>query len=158
MYDFIWDDGEAISWDSITEDIERRELRIKYPYADLMLIRLFEDLVDNAQQYNDITNRHLPIYGELGEIFAEIVYGLKRHKPNAQGSDGILNKKLVEVKTISPFKKDKKVEVKREGNFEKLIIVKIDEYFEFEAKVVDRKEISQGNGGKVATVSWSSIK
>ena len=155
MLDGIWDDGEWISWNTINGQIHAHELREQYPHADLELLKLFEDLVENAEIYHNITGRYLPIFGELGEIFVEITFGMKRHKPRTQGSDGKIGNDLVEVKTITPEKKEKKIEIKRQGNFNKLIIVKINHLFEFDAQIIDRKDISKGNGGKVATVSWS---
>lgn len=59
----------------------------------------------------------------------------------------------VEVKTISPEKARTKVRVKRAGNFNKLVVVKIDETFEFDAKIIDRRELGKGRG-KHARVSW----
>jgi hypothetical protein len=46
--------------------------------------------------------------------------------------------------------------VKRAANFNKLLIVKISEDFEFEARMVARSALSQGDG-KVAKVRWSSL-
>ena len=54
------------------------------------LLGLFEELVQSAVKYKRLTGRHLPFLGELGELFAEIVFKLERHKPMAQGSDGKL--------------------------------------------------------------------
>ena len=51
MVDAIWDDGEWISWDTINGQIHAHELREQYPHADLELLQLFEDLVDNAEIY-----------------------------------------------------------------------------------------------------------
>jgi hypothetical protein len=121
------------------------------------LIHIFETLVDDAFNYKQITGRYLPIFGELGELgelFAEITFGIKRHKPRTQGSDGRLGNDFIEIKTITPEKSKEKVSVKRQGDFNKLLVVKIDENFEFEARMLDRKDMSKGEG-KVATVSWS---
>jgi len=59
------------------------------------------------------------------------------------------------VKTISPEKTNKTVQVKRAGNFNKLLVVKIDENFEFDARLIDRKKLKKGQG-KYAKVSWDS--
>ena len=58
---------------------------------------------------------------------------------------------FVEIKTISPEKGKQRVAVKRAGNFNKLIIVRIDEAFEFDARMVDRKAMRKGTG-KLAKV------
>lgn len=149
----IWDDGEWISWDYINEHIEDWELQKEYPNATLELIHNFQALVDVAIDYKRITGRHLDIWGELGEFYAEIKYGLKRHKPKAQGSDGRVGNDFVEVKTISPMKAIDQVEVKRSGNFNKLVIVKIDADYNFVSKLIDRRSIKRSEG-KIARVRW----
>jgi hypothetical protein len=63
---------------------------------------------------------------------------------------------FVEIKTISPDKRSNKVQVKRAGNFSKLIVVKITEDYDFEARVISRKELRKGTG-KHASVSWSVL-
>ena len=103
------------------------------------------------------TGRHLPIFGELGELYAELKYGIKRHRPHAQGSDGRLGNDFVEVKTITPLKGEQKVSVKRSGHFNKLVVVKISTDYEFEARLVSRTMLGKGNGGKLCQVSWSSL-
>jgi len=154
--DAIWDDGEWISWEWINGQLHEQELKERYPEVDIDLIHIFETLVDDAFNYKQITGRYLPIFGELGELFAEITFGIKRHKPRTQGSDGRLGNDFIEIKTITPEKTNEKVSVKRQGNFNKLLVVKINEDFEFEARMLDRKDMSKGEG-KVATVSWSSM-
>lgn len=155
--DAVWDDGEWISWDWINQQIYEQKLRERYPNASPEIIQIFEELVDTATNYRDVTGRFLPVFGELGELFAEITFGIKRHKPRTQGSDGRLGNDFIEVRTITPEKKSEKVVVKRKGNFNKLLVVKISEEFEFEARLLDRKNMSKGSG-KLATVSWSSMK
>ncbi len=124
------------------------------PNPELMII--FESLVDNAMTYHAITGRYLQIWGELGELYAEIKYEVKRHKPNTPGSDGKLGNDYVEVKTISPEKNSLEVQVKRAGNFSKLLVVKISEDFQFDARMLDRKKMSKGEGTH-AKVAWTSI-
>jgi len=152
----IWDDGEWISWDYINQQLHEQELREIFPNADPVVVGIFEDLVSAAQEYVDITGRYLQIWGELGELYAEIVYGIKRHQPGAQGSDGRLGNDWVEIKTISPEKKSTMVQVKRAGNFNKLLIVKVSEDFDFQAKLIDRKDLKKGSG-KYARISWENL-
>jgi hypothetical protein len=155
--DGIWDDGEWIIWEWIDGQLHEQELRAMYPNADPQLVEIFEALVYDAACYKQHTGRYLPIFGELGEIFAEITFGIKRHKPRTQGSDGRLGNDFIEIKTITPEKKKDVVSVKRQGNFDKLLAVKISETFEFEARIIDRKNMSKGEG-KMTTVAWSSMK
>lgn len=150
----IWDDGEWVSWEEINGHLYDQERQAEFPKADLDVIRVFEDLVHAAYEYKNITGRYLQIWGELGELYAEIKFGLKRHRPGTEGSDGKLGDDFVEVKTISPEKNTEIVQVKRAGNFNKLLIVKISHDFIFEARMIDRKTLKKGKG-KHAETSWS---
>jgi len=120
------------------------------------LLAIFEELVESAAKYKRLTGRHLPILGELGELFAEFMFGIKRHGPMTPGSDGKLGRDFVEVKTITPDKKRDTVQVKRAGNFGKLVVVKITDDFQFGARMVDRRILKKGKG-KFATLSWDSM-
>lgn len=123
---------------------------------DSELGMIFEDLVENAKSYHELTGRYLQIWGELGELYAEAKFGIKRHKPHAQGSDGKLGNDFIEVKTISPEKSAERVRVKRAGNFNKLLVVRISKDFEFEGQLVERKKLSKV-GSTHASVSWSTL-
>ena len=153
--DGVWDDGEWISWDWINQQIHEQDLRALYPTVSPELVSIFERLVEVAVDHKVLTDNYLQVWGELGELYAEIRFGVKRHRPKTQGSDGRLGNDFVEVKTISPEKSAHKVEVKRSGNFNKLLVVRINEHFEFEGKMVDRKVLGKGSG-KLARYSWPS--
>lgn len=155
LSDGIWDESDWISWDEINDAIEYAELKAEYPHGSSEQIRIFETLVETAVDYKRETGRYLQIWGELGEFYAEIKYGVKRHRPGTPGSDGRIGNDWVEVKTISPEKGTEKVSVKRAGNFNKILVVRIDEDFQFAAKLLDRRVIGKGEG-KNARVSWAS--
>ncbi len=154
--DGIWDDGEWISWDWINQQIYEQERKVEFPKANPALIDVFDQLVEVAANYKSLTGRYLQIWGELGELYAEIKFGVKRHRPMAQGSDGKLGHDFVEVKTISPEKSGHTVHVKRAGNFSKLLVVRISDGFKFEAKMIERRAIGKGSG-KHAKVSWHTM-
>lgn len=120
------------------------------------LVGIFENLVDSAKSYHSLTGRYLQIWGELGELFAEIKYSIKRHKPHTRGSDGKLGNDYIEIKTISPEKAGELVQVKRAGNFNKLLVIKINKDFDFEGRFIERKTLSKGDGTH-ARVSWSKL-
>lgn len=117
-----------------------------FPFSAEEQVRIFRDLVDCAARHFHNTGRYLQVWGELGEIYAEIKFGLRRHRTHEAGSDGIIGDKLVEVKTISPERTDERVSVKREGDFEQLLIVRISEDFQFTGKLIDRGNLSDGGG------------
>lgn len=135
------------------ELIDEKELPAQ---VDPELVTIFESLVENARSYYKLTKRYLQIWGELGELYAEIKYGIKRHKPHTRGSDGRLGNDFVEIKTISPEKDGDQVQVKRAGNFNMLLVIKISDKFEFEGRLIERKRLSKGEGTH-ARVSWSAL-
>lgn len=159
----IWDDGEWVSWTLIDDSIDEEDewdptalellLDSHQSPSTLQLWELIGELVEMAKNYISVTGRHLPIYGELGELYGEAKYGIKRHKPNTPGSDGRMGNDFVEIKTISPIKSNNEVLVKRAGNFNKLLIVKIDGDFKFKSILIDRINLKKGVG-KYAKAKW----
>ncbi len=117
-----------------------------FPYSTVEQEEIFHNLIECAVRHFENTGRYLQIWGELGEIYAEIKFGLCRHGSHKEGSDGTITKKLVEVKTISPEKANDHVLVKSQGDFEQLLIVRIDEDFQFTGKLFDRSELKGGSG------------
>jgi hypothetical protein len=154
--DAIWDDGEWISWDYINQHIDdgSDDSCDDDFLPDDSVKDIFYDLVGAAKRYYQTTGRYLSIWGELGEVYAQFQYGIKRHRPYTQGSDGRVMNDMIEIKTISPEKTNDEVRVKRAGNFNMLLVVKIDENFDFESKMIDRKYLPKGDG-KYASVKWS---
>lgn len=138
---------EACGVDGLSLDTsEPFQSRDGFPFSLLEQMQVFEDLVDCARRHFENTGRYLQIWGELGEIFAEIKFGLRRHGTHRAGSDGTIAGKLVEVKTISPEKVGDRVLVKSQGDFEQLLIVRIDRDFQFSGKLLDRSELKGGAG------------
>lgn len=119
-----------------------------FPFSVLEQAQIFEDLVDCAVRHFENTGRYLQVWGELGEIYAEIKFGLRRHGTRTAGSDGTIGGKLVEVKTISPEKISDRVLVKSQGNFEQLLIVRIDRDFQFQGKLFERSQLEGAAGSK----------
>ena len=117
-----------------------------FPFSILEQTEIFRDLVDCAARHFENTGRYLQVWGELGEIYAEIKFGLRRHATHTPGSDGTIDGKLVEVKTISPEKTNDFVLVKSQGKFEQLLIVRIDREFQFRSKLIDRGDLNGGTG------------
>jgi len=128
------------------EPREPFESREGFPYSILEQTDILQDLIECAARHFENTGRYLQVWGELGEIYAEIKFGLRRHGTHRAGSDGTINGKLVEVKTISPEKTSDRVLVKNQGDFEQLLIVRIDQDFQFQARLFDRSELKGSNG------------
>jgi hypothetical protein len=158
--DGIYDDDEWLSWDWINQQIHTQDLKKHYPAANPDLAALFEELVDITKYHHELTGRYLQIWGELGELYAELKFGVKRYRPMSKGSDGRLGNDVVEIKTISPEKNNEKVDVNLAGNFNKLIIVKINEKFEFEAGIIDRKDLTKNKTtqNKNVKANWNKVQ
>lgn len=112
-----------------------------FPRSFRQQAEILQDLIDSAIRHFENTGRYLQIWGELGEIYAEVAHGLRRHGTHHAGSDGTIDGVRVEVKTISPEKRYRTVTVSSQGDFEKLMIVRIDRDFSFKAKLFDRSEL-----------------
>lgn len=123
---------------------ERFKSRDGFPFSVLEQANILTDLVDCADRHFRNTGRYLQVWGELGEIYAEVKFGLRRHGTHRAGSDGTIDGKRVEVKTISPEKTSDEVVVKRQGDFEQLLIVRVDKNFAFTGKLFDRNELAGG--------------
>ncbi len=136
--------------------LNEKELPAVCPQQDPELVEIFESLVDSAKCYHTLKGRYLQIWGELGELYAEMKYGIKRHKPHTRGSGGKLGNDYIEIKTISPEKAGELVQVKRAGNFNKLLVIKITKDFDFEGRFIERKKLSKGDGAH-ARVSWPML-
>ena len=128
------------------EPTEQFQSRDGFPYSILEQTEIFQALVDCAERHFENTGRYLQVWGELGEIYAEIKFGLRRHGTHMAGSDGTIAGKLVEVKTISPEKASDRVLVKSQGNFEQLLIIRIDRDFQFQGKLFDRSKLAGASG------------
>lgn len=139
----IWDDGEWVSWDFLNGQI-----------YEIDEGEMLERMITMAREYLALTGRHLPIYGEIGELYAARKFGIERHKEYAQGSDGRIGDLLVEIKTLTPMKESDQVLVKRAGNFGAVALVKIGRDFRLEAKLIPRSALGKGEG-KFMKVYWS---
>lgn len=154
--DSLWDDGEWVSWDDINQQIQYHEWRARYPNANLSLIPIFEQLIEVAEHHFRITGRHLQVYGDIGELYGAITHGIRLHRNYAQGSDGRIGNDFIEVKTITPFNKNDRVAINLSGNFNKLLVVKINEDFEISGRLINRADLPKSKG-KNLVLRWQDI-
>lgn len=83
----IWDDGEWVGWGEIEQQIQYKEWDAKYPNAGQSQIPIFKNLLSVAEQYNKAISSNLQAYGEIGELFGAITFGLKQNR-NCGGLPG----------------------------------------------------------------------
>ena len=153
----IYDDGEWVTWTEINSHLARLEFEAEYPDLHIELVPIFQKLLAVAESYYTLTGSHLQVYGDLGELYGAITHGIKLHRNYAQGSDGRLGDDLVEVKTITPFKAKNEIELNLKRNFSKVLIVKIDEQFEVQSRMIDRKSLPKVKGGRLK-LRWSDFE
>ena len=152
----IYDDGEWITWTGINSHLARLEFQHRFPHFDPELVPIFQDLLQVAQDYHHLTDSHLQVYGDLGELYGAITHRIKLHRNYAQGSDGKLGNHFVEVKTITPFKKNDAITLNLKGNFSKVLIVKINADFEVQGKLIDRKALPKIKGDTLK-LNWADF-
>ncbi|MBI1219790.1 MAG: hypothetical protein GC186_14705 [Rhodobacteraceae bacterium] len=152
----FYDDGEWVTWTEINEQLRYQEWQAKYPNGIRSLIPYFEDLLSLAESYHFETGLHLAVYGDIGELFGAITYGICLNKRFSQGSDGRLGNDHVEIKTITPFKNKDVVVIDTSGNFNKLLVVKINEAFQVSGRMVDRKLLLK-RPGRYNHVRWCDL-
>lgn len=149
-----YDDGEWITWTEINSHLDRLEFQHRYPHLDVNLVPIFQDLLAVAQDYHGLTGSHLQVYGDLGELYGAVMHGIKLHRKSyVQGSDGKIGNDFVEVKTITPFKRNDTITLNPKRNFSKVLIVKIDASFNVQGRLVDRKALPR-NKGNTIKLDW----
>jgi hypothetical protein len=152
----VWDDGEWVSWRSINSHLERLEILDRFPNADPALVHYFEELLALAESYHMDTGRHLQVYGDIGELFCAITLGMRLHRNHAQGSDGRRGNDFIEVKTIAPFSRSDRVQVKRSGHFSHLFVVRIGEDFDVAGRMIERRSLPATASG-IVQISWANL-
>lgn len=127
-----------------------------YPQGDPLLVETFENMRALAWRYHQSYGRHLKIFGDLGELYAAIVLGMRLTQNNAKGVDGRRGNDHIEVKTISPMKSELAVQLSTAGPFNHLAVVKIDAGYGFDLRLATRKSL-QLSGKKQAKVRWDAL-
>lgn len=94
-------------------------------------------------------------WGRAGELFAASKLGLCLCRDYTQGHDGRMGNNLVEIKTITPWKRRPFVRGKRSGNFNLLAVVRFYSSGEAELRLIRRSRLPKGNGGTYFGLSWS---
>lgn len=165
--DGIWDDGEWISWEWIDsqiaaqercgngfdlEEVDEGEVADEQPF-DFGLCRLIREAMDSERR----TGATSLLWGKIGELYAAERFDLKLCKDNSQGHDGRLGDDFVEIKTITPRKQKPFVRAKRSGNFSLLAVVRVRPDYQFEARIVRRDQLPEGNGGAYYVLSWAKV-
>ncbi|WP_204218526.1 hypothetical protein, partial [Loktanella sp. S4079] len=137
----VWSPDQWLSWGNINDPVQADQIRLHFPDTDPVYIATLQGLLRTARVFNASTNRHLQIYGDIGELYGAIVHGIALHRFSAEGSDGRLGNDFVEIKTISPFKKRKLVNLRMDRHFSKLLAVRVMQDFSVQGVMVSRSAL-----------------
>jgi hypothetical protein len=152
----LWNQGSVIDFAYLYDPDAMLICPPRHHEVTREVLDAFSDRLEEARG-RKLTGRPLSdALGELGELFAAIMFGIKLHAPMTQGSDGVLANELVEVKTITPIKKTNAVRIKRTGDFSRIVVVKITKDFQFGARMANRRILKHGPG-LWATLSWDEM-
>ena len=117
---------------------------------------ILDQRIANGGKLRSAGPKWFEVWGDIGELFGAITYGIKLNRTYAQGADGRLGNDHVEIKTITPFKKKDEVLVDLSGHFIKLLVVKINEAFQVCGRMVDRRSLPTPRG-RYLRVRWADL-
>ena len=124
--------------------------------ATAEMVQTFKDLVEEAKGKKLTGRPRQKVLGDLGEYFAAVMFGIKLHAPNTQGSDGKLGTEFVEVKTITPSKTRDVVRLNPARNFSMVAVVKITEDFQIGARLIKRTSLKEC-GNTWIELAWDEM-
>jgi hypothetical protein len=154
---FAWTPDQWLSWGDINDPAQANQIQHHFPDADPAYIAALQGLLRTARSFNASTNRHLQIYGDIGELYGAIVHGIALHRFSAEGSDGRLGDDFVEIKTISPFKSWKVVNLRMDRHFSKLLAVRVMQDFSVQGVMVSRSALPKPDSPEMI-LEWEFLR
>lgn len=152
-----WTGYQWLSWGDIDDPEHAAQIHRYFPDSDPAYIAALQGLLQTARVFNLITNRHLQVYGDIGELYGAVVYGIALHRLSAEGSDGRLGDDFVEVKTISPFKKWKIINLRMDRHFSKVLAVQVMQDFSIQGVMVSRSALPKPDGPEII-LEWEFLQ
>ena len=128
------DEARWLHWDNVDDSTRHCDGAVPHS-ADPEVVALFDELLAAAKSYRRLTGRHLEVFAELGELYAEIHYGVGCSRRNALlGTGGVA---VRTTKMSAP-----KVSLRGIEDLDRLLVIRISDDYEFEAKVADRQHFT----------------
>jgi len=147
-----WDSGDWIEWHRTETGLDERPCIIavnEEPMARLAALHL--NLSRAAKAHFQLTGHHLPVYGELARAYAAVSCDLP-----LEGPDRCCTTTGVEIRHLAPHCADDLVHVDLTKDFATLIVVRINDNFICEARMIPRKMLPENHEGSYP-VSWQSL-
>ncbi len=152
-----WSRDQWLSWGDINDPAQADQIRFHFPNADPVYVAALQGLLRTAWSFNASTNRHLQVYGDIGELYGAIVHDIALHRFSAEGSDGRLGDDFVGIKTISPFKSWKVVNLRMDRHFSKLLAVRVMQDFSVQGVMVSRSALPKPDRSEMI-IEWDSLR
>ena len=145
-----WDSGDWIAWHRTSAGLDKRPCGAAAEDDPLArLTALLVSLLRAAKTYFVVTGHHLPLYPSIAEVYAAINFGLQLGgDPKDQNG--------VKLMHIPPHGPTNTVEVDLAEGFEMLVIVRIKDNFEVEARSILRNKLP-GRSKGLCKVSWQNL-
>ena len=117
----------------------------------------FLGMLHAARRFHRDTGRYLTIYGDIGEVFACAVLGMKLNRACAKGSDGRVGNDHVEVKTLSPRSATLCATVRKDRHFTQVLLVRVTPQHKVSARLIDRGRLTFDGQGQ-CQLDWREVQ
>lgn len=116
----------------------------------------FGEMLDRTRDYHQATGGHLHLYGDLGELFGAITYGIRLDHSYTGAVDGHLGRDAVMIKTLTPFADHDQVTIHLDVAFSKLLLVRIDETFAVSGRMIERQDLNTATDNRLS-LTWDML-
>ncbi|MFK7743410.1 MAG: hypothetical protein AB8B47_00040 [Roseobacter sp.] len=146
-----WDSGDWIEWHRTPTGADDRICAAATSDPSARLAALHVNLLRAAKGYFEMTGQHLPVYRTIAHVFAALHYNV-----DLEGPERTCAASGLEVLCIRPNDPTGVVEVDLSAPFTALLVVRIDDNFTTQARVMDRDLLPDRTTGSY-TLSWQAM-
>jgi hypothetical protein len=144
-----WDSGDWIQWHRGGPKLPDLPCPAKED-LDARLALLQVSLARAARSFFELTGQHLGIYDQMARVHAARHFGIPL------GCEDVLEETSVLLLTLRPFSRTQSVAVDLTLPFSSVLVVRIDNNFQAEARIITRRRLGEGNRG-VKTLKWREL-
>lgn len=146
-----WDSGDWIDWHRKTAPATPIPCAAPSDDPVARLHTLHMRMLQCARAYFELSGQHLPIYDAIARIHAAVAFDLPTKPPAATDPTP-----TAQIIAIPPHRAHDIVTVDFSAPFSCLVVVRIDDEFASEAKMVPRSALPDRNGGTLE-VRWRDL-
>ncbi len=146
-----WDGGDWIEWHRTIPGLDHNPCSAASPDPAARLTALHINLLRAAKSYHVMTGDHLPVYRQIAYVHAAVYCDVP-----FEGMDRSCETTGVEILHLPPDAPDNYIEVDLSKYFSTLIVVRINENFSCEARMIQRRALSDSSEG-TQKIRWLSL-